>query len=58
VDGSVKRDVGYIDDAVKILRHLRESWALLVEKVSRFKGEGADTLESESLVPGSLSVEG
>ena len=58
VDASVKRDVGSIDDAVKILRHLRESWVMLMEKVSRVKGGGGDVLEFEAMVPGSLSVEG
>jgi flagellin-specific chaperone FliS len=33
VDGCVRREVGPIDEALKILRYQRETWALLMEKL-------------------------
>ncbi len=35
VDGHLNRDVKAIDDALRILRHQRETWALLIEKIAR-----------------------
>ena len=64
VDASVHKDVTCIDDAVKILRYQRETWVLLMEKVSALRageapptGAGGDALAHAG--PGSsLSVEG
>lgn len=38
VDGNLDRDVKAIDDALRILRHQRETWALLIEKIARETG--------------------
>lgn len=58
VSGSVNRDVGEIDDAVKILRAERETWTLLIEKIATERGEGSPTQAPEAAEAGSLSVEG
>jgi flagellar protein FliS len=36
IDANMKRDAQAVDDALRILRHQRETWALLMEKVKRF----------------------
>jgi flagellar protein FliS len=41
VDGSLNRDVQAIDDAVRILKHQRETWALIVDKLGRETHGGA-----------------
>lgn len=38
VDGNLNRDVKAIDDALRILRHQRETWALLIDKIARESG--------------------
>jgi flagellar protein FliS len=38
VDGNLNRDVKAIDEALRILRHQRETWALLIEKIVRETG--------------------
>ncbi len=34
VESNLKRDVEKLDDAIKILRHMRETWSLLLEKIA------------------------
>ncbi len=58
VSGSVNRDVTDIDDAVRILRAERETWALLVDKIAKECRTQGDTEAPETLEAGSLSVEG
>ncbi len=47
VDACVQRDVGAIDDALRVLRIERETWQLLVDKVARAR-EGGDAAEFEA----------
>lgn len=35
IDANMKRDAEAVDDALRILRHQRETWVLLMEKVKR-----------------------
>ena len=60
VSGSVTREVVEVDDAVKILRHQRQTWAMLMEKVTeaRAESEHGDSREAEVFERGSLFVEG
>ena len=55
IDANVGRDVAAADDALKILRHHRETWVLLMERVAgataEKKGSGAPPPE------GGLSIE-
>lgn len=63
IDASVKRDVVAADDALRILREQRETWALIVEKVAALQGDGS---AAQPVAPASgvheerpaLSVEG
>jgi flagellar secretion chaperone FliS len=41
VDASLNRDVQAVDDAVRILKHQRETWAVIVEKLGREAHGGA-----------------
>jgi flagellar protein FliS len=67
VDASVRRDVQDIDDALKILRHQRETWVMLIDKVNKTRGQAAEPDPSrdaerrtamDSAVGSSLSVQG
>ena len=35
VTANMKREVSYLDEALKILRHMRETWILLIEKIQQ-----------------------
>ncbi len=35
VDACIQRETGPVDDALRILRHQRETWVLLIEKIQR-----------------------
>jgi len=50
VDACVQRDVTAIDDAVRVLRIERETWQLLVEKVSKARAdvEGSDAFAASN----------
>jgi flagellar protein FliS len=39
VHASLHRDRAALDDALRILRHQRETWEIVVEKVSQARGE-------------------
>ena len=57
VDANVKRSLTLIDEALKILRHQRETWQLLMDKVrsedvNRHAADDADEIRM------SLSIEG
>ena len=58
VDASVQKDVSAVDDALNILRHQRETWVMLMEKVSRMRDSLPDPEDAELAVPGSLSLQG
>lgn len=57
VNACVRRDVSEIDDALKILRHQRETWVLLIDKVAEARAEPTGASE-EPTPAGALSVEG
>ncbi len=58
VSACVKRETSHIDDALKILRHQRETWGMLLEKVAK-EVHGRDPHgATESAQVASLSVEG
>ena len=58
VDASVQRDTQLIDDALKILRHQRETWLLLLEKVNGMADTQTALAGDDTPMPGSLSVQG
>lgn len=61
IDASVNKDVHAIDDALKVLRTERETWQILVDKVSQARcnpGAPEADLSSGDGAPGGLSVEG
>ena len=63
VDANVNRDVDAIDDAVKVLRIERETWQIVVDKVSKVREQATpDTEETaasrELEAPASFSAEG
>lgn len=47
IDANVHRDLAAVDDALRILRHQRETWALLIQKISR-EAPGAADATAES----------
>ena len=61
VDANVNKDVQAVDDALKVLRHQRETWAILADKVQKAQttelpvmqqAEGVETPQN------SISLEG
>ncbi|MFO0838382.1 MAG: flagellar export chaperone FliS [Phycisphaerae bacterium] len=59
VDANMNRDVQAAEDALKILRHLRQTWVLLMDKVAseRAKSSPAPTDTPTSDKPAAFSVE-
>ncbi|MHC4696514.1 MAG: flagellar export chaperone FliS [Planctomycetota bacterium] len=62
VDANVQRDVKAIDDALRVLRIERETWRILVDKVSKVQqdqtdGSCADPDEKQE-IPAGFSAEG
>lgn len=55
VDGCLRRDVGPIDEALSVLRHLRETWTMLMDKVAAFRAQDNAPPEPQR---SSLSIEG
>ncbi len=63
VDANVNRDVGAIDDAVKVLRMERETWQIVVDKVAKVREQNAidteDAPADQKMEPSvSFSAEG
>ncbi len=58
VSASVHRNISDIDDALKILKHQRGTWALLVEKVTAAQADGGDDGGVQAVPSGSISFEG
>jgi len=58
VDASVHRDTQAADDALRILRHQRETWVMLIERLSQDAPRSAD--DGSATAPGgeSLSITG
>lgn len=63
IDANVYRDVAAVDDAIRILRHQRATWQMIIEKVAK-QGEAssgspaASADDAEPTEGGSLSIEG
>lgn len=57
VDGCVRRDPKPIEDALKILRHQRETWVLLIEKLVSERGAAAPA-ETDTPQPVGFAAEG
>lgn len=65
VDANIRKDIQALDDALKILRMQRETWAVLVDKVQKARADNSGQLPSDPQVliedppaAGSLSLEG
>lgn len=58
VEGCVSREVGPIDDALKILRHQRETWILLMDRLRTEAAQGSTPTGADEPAPASLVVEG
>ncbi len=59
VNASVQRNTSDVDDAVKVLRHERETWVLLLDKVARERHSGEmSTAPARSEQSASLSLQG
>lgn len=53
VDANLKKEVEPIDDALKILREIRQTWVMLVEKVRDERAEQAQQNQAEPVAAGS-----
>ena len=52
VTANLKKDINALDEAIEVLKNLRETWMLLIEKL---KDERADELEaSDSTAPDAI----
>jgi flagellar protein FliS len=61
VDANMHRDVAAAEEAIKILRHQRETWSLLIEKLTKELGADAKSTQPPGGDPPSkpvLSIEG
>ena len=60
VDANLHKDVSGIDDAIKILNYCRETWTLLIEKISEQKAPAAraDADGEPQPEPVSIDLEG
>ncbi len=62
VDASIHRDIGAINDALKVLRVERETWQILVDKVNKARqhteGEQRDPSQQGDAASVSFSAEG
>lgn len=64
IDANVHREIQAVDDALLILRHQRETWALLIERLARETppgpagGSPADPVGSSEPGGPALSIEG
>lgn len=54
VDGHIHRDPAAVDDALRILRHQRETWAQLLEKLAKERGASQAPADGKT----SLNVSG
>jgi len=43
VEANLKKDIEHLDDALKVLRHMRETWLLLMDKLHREKHPAAES---------------
>ena len=48
VEANITRQTSHIDDALKILNHQRETWALLIDKITREVPRPSDPVPSDA----------
>jgi flagellar secretion chaperone FliS len=53
VKANLKRQVSFVDDALKILRHLRETWVMVMEKL---KNEKIQAFADQPIIPENRST--
>jgi len=58
LEADVHKDVSCLDDALKILRHIRETWVMLMDKLAQENRQAADTTDQPEPEPQSICVEG
>ena len=61
VDANVNKDVQAVDDALKVLRHQRETWAILADKIQKAQNAGSHVMQQAEGVEtpqDSISLEG
>ncbi len=61
VDANVNKDVQAVDDALKVLRHQRETWAILADKIQKAQSDESPAMQQADGVEtpqDSISLEG
>ena len=61
VDANVNKDVQAVDDALKVLRHQRETWAILADKIQKAQSAESPVMqqaEGRETPQDSISLEG
>ncbi len=63
VDANVNKDVNALDGAIKILRHQRETWVIVIDKIQKTQAHAAEPEATESAhqdqtQADSISIEG
>ena len=61
VDANVNKDVQAVDDALKVLRHQRETWAILADKIQKAQSDESPVMQQADGVEtpqDSISLEG
>jgi flagellar biosynthetic protein FliS len=60
VEANMQRDAAAVEDALKILRHQRETWTLVIEKISTVVDapEASAMLNADRSTGSAFSVEG
>ena len=61
VDANVNKDVQAVDDALKVLRHQRETWAILADKIQKAQNDESPVMQQADGVEtpqDSISLEG
>ncbi len=61
VDANVNKDVQAVDDALKVLRHQRETWAILADKIQKAQAAESPVMQQAEDVEtpqDSISLEG
>lgn len=56
VDAHFQRDVVAVDEAVQILRHQRDTWVIIAEKIASVSAGGSDAAAAKSVSPVSAAA--
>lgn len=48
VVANMKKDIGALDEALKVLHHIRETWGMLVEKLQQEKARQQESMEDHN----------